>query len=684
MMTIPQRSIPPQTDLREVLRQHLIARSLKYMDQAATRREAALASTSAFSMYQDEVRAAVRGFYGVMPVGREAPPPEVTPVSASDHEGFRIENVLFDSFPGWQVNATVYIPTDFAPPFPAVVVPVGHSGKQFEHYQLPCQYFARSGFMAVSFDPPGQSSEKQPGNDHFNDGVRDYLVGATSSRYFIADALRCIDYLAARADVDMSHGVAMTGVSGGGTTTTFAALLDDRITVIGPSCCVTPLALLDISQCYAGCPETHQYGRYARGIDEVDLLCTAAPAPCLLMAGALDEVFHIDDTRVLAQVVESSYDRLGLSERFNFFVDAGGHSYSLAMARQFTRFMARWLRNDPACALPELSDDSFSLLPYESVRCYPRTDVNMRTLAIAEADRLAAGWDRQPSSVRTAAAVIAGVSQPISAPPAEVGEPFQVWFHDWRAVMLRPEDGIELPTSLITARSHTPAPTILHLDDAGRHRLLHRNELLTSAIRFTDRDNQNFNLLAVDLRGWGDTAPAMYPYELAGWGSVDRYLAYTSAALGDPVMAMRVRDALAALAWLRTRPEVDGARIVLTASGLGSIVALHAAAIDGALGGVVCWDVLSSFRSLIAAEHYPWTADAFLPGVLQHYDLPELAASLACPVHLLGLRDGTGNPAGDAELARYAHAAHVEVMQAASAQSITASIESILTATPQA
>jgi fermentation-respiration switch protein FrsA (DUF1100 family) len=149
-------------------------------------------------------------------------------------------------------------------------------------------------------------------------------------------------------------------------------------------------------------------------------------------------------------------------------------------------------------------------------------------------------------------------------------------------------------------------------------------------------------------------------------------------------MAMRIRDALAALAWLRTRPEVDGTRIVLTAGGLGGIVALHAAAIDGAIGGVVCWDGLSSFRSLIAAEHYPWTADAFLPRVLQHYDLPELTASLACPVHLLGLRDGAGNPAGDAELGRYAHAAHVEVTQAAPPQSITASIESLLTATPQA
>ena len=46
-------------------------------------------------------------------------------VSAHDREGYRLENVLFDSFPGWEVNATVYVPRGFAPPYPAVVVPVG-------------------------------------------------------------------------------------------------------------------------------------------------------------------------------------------------------------------------------------------------------------------------------------------------------------------------------------------------------------------------------------------------------------------------------------------------------------------------------------------------------------------------------------------------------------------------------
>ena len=545
MTTITQRSIQPHTDLREMLREYIIARSLECMTRAEGRRDAAMHSPAEFAAYRHAIRAAVRGFYGTLPTGTL----QVTHVNASTQVGFRIENVLFDSFPSWQVNATVYVPTNFRPPFPAVVVPVGHSGKQFESYQLPCQYFARSGFVAICFDPPGQSSEKQPGNDHFNDGVRDYLLGATSSRYFVADALRCMDYLATREDVDLSRGVAMTGVSGGGTTTSFAALLDDRITVIGPSCCMSPLADLDITQCYAGCPETHQFGRYALGIDEVDLLCAAAPVPCLLMAGAQDEVFHVEDTRRLAALVERSYARADVSERFSFFVDAGGHAYSLAQARQFTHFMARWLCNDPSCVLPNLPDESFHLLPYEAIRCYPRTDVNMRTRAIAEADALAAKRDTDPMAIRRAVAELVTVTELVevtavasassATDAAEIGAPFLVWFHNWHSVMLRPEHGIELPATYLTASAGLPAPTLLHIDDNGRNRLLHRQGLLTAAIGFIESEQRHFNLLTVDLRGWGDTTPAMYPYEMAGWGSVDRYLAYATAALGDPLFHAR-------------------------------------------------------------------------------------------------------------------------------------------------
>ncbi|MCL5998922.1 MAG: acetylxylan esterase [Chloroflexi bacterium] len=633
-----------------MLRQSLIARGLACMERATQRRQAVVAAGQV-DQYRETLRASVRSFYGELPVGTSGAPMDVTHVSSFDKRGYRLENVLFDSFPGWQVNATVYVPLDYSPPFPVVIIPVGHSGKQFDNYQLPAQFFARSGYMAVLFDPPGQSSEKRPGNDHFVDGVRAYLAGESSSRYFVADALRCIDYVQTRHDADVSRGVAMTGVSGGGTTTTLAGALDERIRVLGPSCCVSPLADLDITQCYAGCPETHMWRRYAEGVDEVDLLCALSPKPMLLMAGEFDEVFRIEDTRRLAGEVGAMYRAAQAEDRFRFFVDRAGHCYSLAQARQFVGFMDRWLCMDPNRSRPDLPDELFGLDPYDEIRCHPRTDVNMRTLTLDRARALAQTRERTPEHVRAAAAQVAGVGErrPAdlrqSACALQAGVPFRVWTHHWQQLLLQLEENIDLPaTYLYPAGVTSPSSAaILHFDDAGRNRHLYRQGILAEAVNFLDRDAQTAAVLSVDLRGWGDSSPAMYPYELAGWGSIDRTLAYMSNALGDPLMAMRVRDGLAALAILRARPEVDPARIVLSGCGLGGIIAMHVAAIDAQVSGVVTWDSLVSFMSLLESEHYTWPADVFMPNVLLHYDLPELAAAIPAPVYVCNPLDAAGN-----------------------------------------
>jgi dienelactone hydrolase len=656
-MAVIQRPIQPSFDLRDMLRQHIITRSLACMDAAAERRRRALAE-GAFAAYRGAIRAAVAGFYGTLPVGEHGGPVRAKEVSRIERRGkdgrsgpgYRLENVLFDSFPGWEVNATVYVPLDFAPPYPAVIIPVGHSGKQFESYQLPAQYFAACGYLAVVFDPPGQASEKQPGNDHFVDGVRGYPLGQTSSRYFVADALRCIDYVAERPDVDISNGVAMTGISGGGTTTTLATLLDDRIRVAAPSCCLTPLADLDISQCYAGCPETHMWRRYTEGVDEVDLLAAAAPVPLLVMAGEHDEVFHIADTRRLAEEVAAFYRGAGMGERFEFFADRSGHAYTLEQARRFVRFADRWLAGQPERGLPDLPPNSFSLDPYEMIQCHPRQDVHMRSLAAGRAAELEAARDHDPAAILAAAREVSHATGLEPQMAADCGEPFPVWTHGWQQVLLRPEPGIELPATLLVplaAGGAGPAHTaILHFDDRGRNRLLYRHGPIARAAGFLEHDGPWRAVLSVDLRGWGDSAPAVYPYEMAGWGGIDRYVAYATAALGDPVLAMRMRDGLAGLAFLRGQPGIDAARIVVSGCGLGGVVALHVAAMaassDAQVYGVVAWDMPSSFRMLVEAEHYTWPADAFLPNVLLHYDLPELAAALRCRVALINPLDNAG------------------------------------------
>ncbi len=52
----------------------------------------------------------------------------LAPVITATHqrEGYRIENVMFQSRPDFWVTGNLYVPTRGAGPFPAVISPCGH------------------------------------------------------------------------------------------------------------------------------------------------------------------------------------------------------------------------------------------------------------------------------------------------------------------------------------------------------------------------------------------------------------------------------------------------------------------------------------------------------------------------------------------------------------------------------
>jgi hypothetical protein len=356
-------------------------------------------------------------------------------------------------------------------------------------------------------------------------------------------------------------------------------------------------------------------------------------------------------------------------------VDAGrGHCYSLEQARAFAAFAGRWLREDGGRELPATDDARIALLDEELIACRPRTDVNMRTLYSDRARRLAeqrrhSGADRDADRIRSAAGRICHVDGRPAVPACREGVKQAMWEHTWQSLSLDVEDDIELPATFAAPRGGR-AGAILVFDDAGRTAPIAAGGPLGSAIgMFEEGEGAHRAMLSVDLRGWGDTRPAFYPYDAAGWGSMDRWCAHASAALDDGVMAMRVRDGLAALAWLRSREEVDARRIAICGFGAAGVVALHVAAIDAGLGGnlagVVCWESLSSFADLLAAERYDWPAETFLPGAAAEYDLPELAAAAGCPVSLINPRTGSGAAAGVEEIpairAAYGDSAEVEL-----------------------
>ncbi|MEE4312606.1 MAG: alpha/beta fold hydrolase [candidate division KSB1 bacterium] len=629
--------VAPKEDLRNMLRKHIVRRSCELLEQGADRRLSAFRS-GLWEAWRDTVRINVMRQLGEMPYGEAGCPLNIRKVSDFELPHCRVENILFESLKGWDVNASLFLPHEqhYPPPWKAIVVPVGHSSKTRKNYQIPAQVFASLGYAAIIFDPPGMAGEKQGGNDHFTDGVRGYLTGHSSNRYFIMDAIRCIDYLETRDDIDVSDGVGMTGVSGGGSTTIYASLIDERVRVIGPACCALPAAYHPVLDVYAPCAETMAPETYSSGLDKVDLLCALIPRPLLFMFGEKDEVFQSKWSHQIASDIRNGYESSGYDANFQAYADPGGHAYSLDMALRFVKWMDQHMDDGMAGRdLPDVEALEYELLDPERLFCYPRLDGNMFSLNREIAKELR--MNRHATDIADAIRLVAHIDDSIPSPRVESGKECQVWVHYLTELMLHPENDIMLPATFMYPMDDSMRNgAVLFFDDRGRWTELRGQRFLAEACNFLKRGEQLASVLTVDLRGWGDTESADMPYDVASWAHRERWVSFVSAAMGDHVLAMRIRDALSAFAYLRSLDNIDNDKIVVGGHGLGAVVALHVAALhQDEVAGLLYLNGPETFEMLATSDNYNWSVEAFLPQVLKYYDIPELVKHLCMPVLLV-------------------------------------------------
>ena len=151
---------------------------------------------------RDATRAAYGALLGPLPART---PLEITVVGTLTADGYRVERLHYQSRPGHHVTALLYVP-DGPGPFPGVAVPCGHSanGKAYESYQLACALLARSGMMALCYDPVGQGERHQVDLDrhgtteHELTNAAGLLVGEPLPKHELWDGMRAIDVLLER------------------------------------------------------------------------------------------------------------------------------------------------------------------------------------------------------------------------------------------------------------------------------------------------------------------------------------------------------------------------------------------------------------------------------------------------------------------------------------------------------
>ena len=137
-----------------------------------------------------------------------------------------------------------------------MLLQAGHTQEGKPEGQRLAANLALKGFVVLAFDPVGQGEREQTYDrrvdrplagwsvpEHIQAGAQSVLIGESVARYFIWDAMRALDYLASRPEVDPAR-LGAAGCSGGGALTAFIGALDPRVKAVAPACYINSYRLL--------------------------------------------------------------------------------------------------------------------------------------------------------------------------------------------------------------------------------------------------------------------------------------------------------------------------------------------------------------------------------------------------------------------------------------------------------
>ena len=643
-------------------RDRLIAHLTQLAREQTAARRARVAAIVAPAAAQER-QARVRALLSEMIRPEHAAGPVVSQVTRrSRGDGYAVESLWYESLPGYRVTANLYRPDKGDGPFPALIIQPGHGpdGKLGNHSFAVA--FARAGYIVLSIDIVGEGERIQ----HYDPEIGGSKVGRPTgehsmafeqalpgvghvSRFFLQDAIRGVDYLVARSDVD-GRRIGAFGCSGGGTITAYLAGFDPRIAATATACYVNDFDHL-LALGGPGPQDAEQSIPFflERGLDLPDWVELAAPRPYAVVS-TTEDMFPMAGARAAYGEARRFYAAMGAADRITMIEGPGGHGNIAPLMPQITAFFDRWLKGGPTtpppAVRPEPLGDPAELLVTRTGQLstdaggVPLRAVIMRTAPPSpvppRGETARARTERLSIAIRDIART--RVSPAGAAPRVEMDSPTA----QGRPVPVHFDAAPGLRVDGLYAAAMGPGhhPTLLYLSGQPQRFLAAPGGLFE---RWTAA---GWNVLAIEPRGAGGTEEAKSP--LTGDWTL---LSLRALLVGRTPVGMRTDDALAALSWLATRPEVDARRMDVHGVGALAPVALHVGVLDSRVRAVTAEGGILRYRDFVERPLARDMAEVNLPGVLARYDLPDLMAALGDRLTLVNPINAVGEPLSRAEVA---------------------------------
>jgi dienelactone hydrolase len=609
---------------------------VREIEQKADKRRASLKTKSEAEEYVKEVREKIEKCFG--------PWPEKTSLNAHvtgkyDRDNYTIENVIFESRPGFPVTANLYIPKGRKFPLPGVVVPCGHydAGKfDIQHFSA----LAKLGYVTLIFDPVGQGERIQyltdnlkprrvNVNEHIYEGNQMFLTGDSLSAWFAWDGIRAIDYLLSRSEVDPKH-IGVTGVSGGGTQTSWMCGNDPRITMAAPACFVTTIRR-NLENEEPGDTEQNPLRLLSQGLDHSDFYAAMAPKPVIFL-GQEKDFFDIRGTEESFTRLRNLYQLLGAEQNIKLNVGPGFHDYPKS-----SREAMYSMFNKATKVSDTIVEPAVILEKEETLWCTPHGQVGEsgpRTIFSYTKER-SIELKLKRGNVNGEAlkkAVIETLKLPSydgvpdfrilrQVPDRNYPKKFSCTY------VVETEPGISaLVYRLADEDIYYRPPTglkraILYISHQSADDELRNEPLLVQLIH----DEPDSAIFACDLRGIGESQPNTTHEPFSSPYGSDYLYSVFSIMLDYPYLGQKTYDLLRVINWIKSYGHQE---IHLVAKGWGTIPSTFAAMFSDNVTQVTLKNALTSYSEIAENEEYNWPLQCLLPGVLRSFDLPDCYRSL--------------------------------------------------------
>jgi dienelactone hydrolase len=290
--------------------------------------------------------------------------PDVRILNTTQHDGYRLEHIAFDNGADAMVYGYVLIPDTLKAPTPAVLYCHLHGGKYHlgkEMILTPYEAngyadgleLVRRGYVVLAIDTYAFGERQQQGPLGAEESGREteYSMfkhflwhGKTLWGMMIRDDLLALNYLITHPEVDSSR-IGVTGMSLGGSRSTWLSALDDRIKV------TIPVAQMTRYTDFAASGKYHHHSFYyyvpgalKTGFDMEYIVSLTAPRYQRILIGNADPLSPFSGVQTIEAHTRQIYDLYDAAMNFDIMVyDGVAHKYTPEMCRDMLMGFEKWL-----------------------------------------------------------------------------------------------------------------------------------------------------------------------------------------------------------------------------------------------------------------------------------------------------------------------------------------------------